>query len=106
LRPAGSGYRRYPERNPFGMATATEFSLPQGDATFIATIENAECNRYITTWAAEVVDGDVPQDMQSFHSKNELDKLMLLSDIVRDIQRRMLSKRSASTISGRRPTRG
>ena len=71
------------------MEINAKFTPSTRDAEFIGSIENAKYNREIITGLQKFVDGDVPQDMQSFYSRDELDELMSLSDTVRDIQKRM-----------------
>lgn len=71
------------------MATDNKFVPSERDGRFLDSVENTKYNRDIITGLQKFVDGDVPQDMKSFYSANELQELMSLSGTVRDIQARM-----------------
>lgn len=71
------------------MAPKEKYIPSDSEKAFLATVTNGKYDRDIITGLKKFVEGTVPQDMQGFYSKEELDAIMELDGTDRDLQARM-----------------
>ncbi len=71
------------------MAKAAKHIPSDRERAFLAQVENAKYDRQIITGLKKFMDGSVPQDMQGFYSRDELQAITELDGSERDIQARM-----------------
>lgn len=71
------------------MALKERYAPSEKEAAFLATVQNGKYDRDIVTGLKKFINGTIPQDMQGFYSKEELDAITDLDGTDRDVQRRM-----------------
>ena len=71
------------------MANCEKHKPTEKAAAFLATVENGKYKREIITGLAKFLKQQVPEEMQNFYSKSELDDLVALQGTDRDIESRM-----------------
>ncbi len=71
------------------MSKPLKYVPTEREQGFLDSVQNAKYNREITKGIEKFLSGDVPQDMLSFYSKDELDALVSLEGSERDVQKRM-----------------
>lgn len=70
--------------------TTTAVSIPSARASsFLEKVENAKYDRQMINGLARFLDGNAPEDMQTFYSSEELEALGVLKDSPRDVETRM-----------------
>jgi lysine 2,3-aminomutase len=84
----GAGRHDPSEKKP-GMAKTEKYIPSQKEADFLGLVINGKYDREIITGFKKFVQGNVPQDMQGFYAKDELDAIMALDGTPRDLQARM-----------------
>jgi L-lysine 2,3-aminomutase len=71
------------------MAKQDDYQPTDKAAAFLATVENGKYKREIITGLAKFLDKNVPQEMQDFYSKEQLQELVALQGTERDVESRM-----------------
>jgi L-lysine 2,3-aminomutase len=71
------------------MSSKEKYQPTEKAAAFLATVENGKYKREIVTGLAKFINKAVPEEMQGFYSREELDDLIALKDTERDIESRM-----------------
>jgi len=71
------------------MASTGKHIPSEQEATFLAQVVNGKYDRGTIAGLKKFVSGSVPEGMQGFYSKEELDEIMALDGTKRDLQARM-----------------
>ena len=71
------------------MTKRAQYQPSAKEQAFLASIENGKYDRRIIKGLNKFIAKNVPEDMQSFYTKDELQSLIELKGTVRDIEARM-----------------
>lgn len=85
------------------MSKVEKYAPSQTEQDFLSLVTNGKYDREIITGLKKFVEGTVPQDMQGFYSKDELDAIIALDGTEKDLQSRMPVKSRGITLSRREP---
>ena len=71
------------------MSSATKYQPSEREQAFLDSVTNGKYDRQIITGLKKFVTGNVPEDMQSFYSADELKVLTDLKGTLMDVEARM-----------------
>ena len=71
------------------MGQSTNYVPSERGNAFLSAVDNGKYNREITAGLQKFIDGNVPQDMLNFYTKEELEAITSLDGGDRDVQKRM-----------------
>ena len=71
------------------MSKSAPYQPSAKEQAFLDSVQNGKYDRQIIVGISKFLDGNVPEDMQSFYTKDELQSLLVLKGTGRDVEARM-----------------